>query len=300
SEDLPCSNLPTEDFVLTNNYYNYCMPNYIDENTDAFVISPGDIMPGVSFEVVRNDDYDYINNSWWGDYYSDSDLTSFMNNCGFYLDNYSYYGRQHVLQSNYEFSDLTINFSGNNITNVSMDLYNWNSGNEIIEIYGASDNLLGTDVVYVNYNNGTFWAVQSLAPISKIVIKSEYWYGYEGVDNVSFGACNDFDGDGVLNANDAHPNSDMSEYINIGGCNPNVKNKMVKNGSTLMDQINDLIAQINSEYNGQNHKTLHSKFMTKLAQITYNWRTAKLITTTQRSQISSCAWGAAIPFQGES
>ncbi len=106
----------------------------------------------------------------------------------------------------------------------------------------------------------------------------------------------DIDNDGVLNENDSHPYSDMSEKINIGDCNPNVKNVLVKNGSTMMDQINDLIAQMNSEYNGQNYKTLHSKFMTKLAQITYNWRTAKLITTTQRTKISSCAWGANIPY----
>ena len=119
-------------------------------------------------------------------------------------------------------------------------------------------------------------------------------YGYEiittGIN------CNDMDGDGVLNENDAHPNSDMSEYININGCYPNVKNKMVKNGSTMMDQINDLIAQINSEYNGQNYKTLHSKFVTKLAQITYGWRTSKLITATQRTQISTCASNSNIPY----
>jgi len=64
----------------------------------------------------------------------------------------------------------------------------------------------------------------------------------------------------------------------------------------MMDQLNDLIAQTNEQYNGQNYTYHHKRFMTELAQITYNWRTAKLITATQRSQISSIAWGATIPY----
>lgn len=118
-------------------------------------------------------------------------------------------------------------------------------------------------------------------------------YGYEiittGIN------CNDWDGDGFLNEEDAHPNSDMSEKINIGGCYPNVDNKMVKNGTMMMDQINDLIAQTNLQYNGENYAYLHKRFMTELAQITYRWRMSRLITATQRSKISSCAWGATIP-----
>jgi len=71
---------------------------------------------------------------------------------------------------------------------------------------------------------------------------------------------------------------------------------MVKNGTTMMDQINDLVAEINSQYNGENYTYLHKKFMTKLSYITYKWRMDKLITATQRSKISSCAWGANIPY----
>jgi hypothetical protein len=106
----------------------------------------------------------------------------------------------------------------------------------------------------------------------------------------------DIDNDGVLNENDSHPYSDMRQKMNIGGTNTNIDNKMVKNGSIMMDQLNDLIAQTNEQYNGENYEYLHKRFMTKLAQLTYNWRTARLITATQRSQISSIAWGATIPF----
>ena len=109
----------------------------------------------------------------------------------------------------------------------------------------------------------------------------------------------DSDNDGVLNENDAHPNSDMSEFINIGGCYPNVDNVLVMNGSTMMDQINDLIVQMNVQYNGDNYNYLHRRFMSELAQITYKWRRAGLITPTERSRISSCAWNANIPYQNE-
>jgi hypothetical protein len=70
---------------------------------------------------------------------------------------------------------------------------------------------------------------------------------------------------------------------------------MVKNGSTMMDQVNDLINEINSQYTGDNYTYLHKRFMTEMSQITYYWIKARLITATQRSQISSIAWGANIP-----
>ncbi|MDO9037434.1 MAG: hypothetical protein Q7U59_03695, partial [Lutibacter sp.] len=254
TEGWSCNNMPMEDFEDANNYGS--LPNYLNENSDNSIFSPGDILPGISFELTRNDDYSspgYDSFDWY------------MNNYGFYVWTDSYWGAQKALLSNYNWTDLTINFSANNVTNVSMDLLNWSYTNVIIYVYGANDTLLGADVVYVPVSP-TFWAVQSLAPISKIVIKSEYGEGYEGVDNVSFGNCDDMDGDGVLNENDAHPNSDMSEKINIGGCYPNVDNKMVKNGSTMMDQINDLIAQTNSQYDGENYDYLHKRFMTELSQ----------------------------------
>ncbi|MDO9037433.1 MAG: hypothetical protein Q7U59_03690 [Lutibacter sp.] len=293
TDDLPCNNLPTEDFENANNDNYYSFPNYLNENSSNSVFSPGDILPGISFVLTRNSyyagpEYDYYD--WY------------INNYGFYIWTDSYYGMQKALVSNYHLTDLNINFSANNVNQISMDLLNWYYSNFIIYVYGANDNLLGADVIWGNYNyyyyTKTFWGVKSTTPISKIVIKSGYYGGNQViVDNVSFGNCDDIDGDGVLNENDAHPNSDMSSKINIGGCYPNVDNKMVKNGSTMMDQINDLVAQINSQYNGQNYTYLHKKFTNELSQITYRWRMARLITATQRSKISSCAYGANIPNQ---
>jgi len=276
AEDMPCGDLPTESFDganYDNGWPTYDDSNILDENTNSYMFSPGDILPGISFESASQ--------NYWG----------------LYLWSYEYYNVDKALFEN-GYEDLIINFTNNNVTSVSMNISSWYGYvNIYMDVYGDSG-YLGTSSVYLNNNSyeGEYWGVTSSEAITKIVLYNQWGGGYVGVDDVSFGNCNDLDGDGVLNENDAHPNSDMSEKINIGGCNPNVDNKMVKNGSTMMDQINDLVAQTNSQYNGENYDYLHQRFMTKLAGITYNWRMARLITATQRSKISSCAWGANIPF----
>jgi hypothetical protein len=269
-EDAPCDNLPTVDFENANYTYSG-FPTPLDENSDNYGFSAGAILPGISFEIPGSP---YPSNAF-----------------------FVWTPSSDVLMSNSYEGDLVINFTAGNVTNVSMDVFNLNYVNMNISVYGASNVFLGS--TWVNngyYYNGVYFGVKSIAAITKIVISSDYFTGLEGVDNVSFGACNDYDGDGVLNENDAHPNSDLREYLNIGGSNTNIDNKMVKNGSTMMDQLNDLIAETNAQYNGENYDYLHKRFMTKLAQLTYNWRMARLITATQRSQISSIAWGTTIPY----
>ncbi|MHB1148070.1 MAG: hypothetical protein ACYC01_10820 [Lutibacter sp.] len=268
--DFPCNNMPTEDFssidIEMSDGSLYFVGSPLDMNTDNGYFSPGDILPGISFTSTN----------------------------GLYVWNSSYWDANKLIFTSNYFDDLIINFTSANVTSVSMKIAQvWTGGytNIDIAVYDFSDNLLGTSGVYIQ-PYGINWGVTSVEPIKKIILTGYF----PGVDNVSFGICDDLDGDGVLNENDAHPNSDMSEFINIVGCNPNVKNVLVKNGSTMMDQITDLIADINSQYNGDNYTYLHKRFMTKLAQITYNWRIAKLITTTERSRISSCAWGANIPY----
>jgi len=187
---------------------------------------------------------------------------------------------------------LVIKFSDNNVNSVSLNILY--GGNMTFHIYDISGNLLATD--NMNVYNG-YWGVTSKVSIGKIVIIGDG--NNENVDNVSFGFNADFDDDGVLNANDAHPNSDLRKSINIAGYRLKIENKLVKNGSTMMDQVNDLINEINSQYDGQNYDYLHKRFMTELSQITYGWIKVRLITATQRSQISSVAWRANIPYQNE-
>jgi hypothetical protein len=71
-------------------------------------------------------------------------------------------------------------------------------------------------------------------------------------------------------------------------------NVFAKPGTTMMDQVNDLINEINSQYTGDNYDYLHKRFMTKLSAITYYWIKDRLITSKQRSKISSAAWSASI------
>lgn len=267
-ESFQCTNMPTEDFE--EGISGSTSPDYINENTDSYMFSPGDILPGVSIHTMNN---------------------SGSSNDNFYLyDN----GFSKALFVNYWVDYMIIDFTTNNVTAVNMDVFSiWDESDITIEVFGNSGSL-GTTIVY-GTNSGTYWGVKSNEPITRITLYS-LSNRAEGIDNLSFGNCDDMDGDGFLNEVDAHPNSDMSEKINIGSYNPNVDNKMVKNGTMMMDQINDLIDQTNAQYYGENYTYLHKRFMTELAQITYRWRMSRLITATQRSQISSCAWGANIPY----
>ncbi|MDD3723659.1 MAG: hypothetical protein PHW92_14450, partial [Lutibacter sp.] len=99
-----------------------------------------------------------------------------------------------------------------------------------------------------------------------------------------------------LNEDDPYPNSNMSEKINIDGCNPNVNNVLVRNGTTMMDQVDTLIAEINSQYNGNNYDFLHRKFIMELERKVTDWRRNRLVTNRQRDAISSCARSASIPY----
>ncbi|REE80038.1 pre-peptidase [Lutibacter oceani] len=106
----------------------------------------------------------------------------------------------------------------------------------------------------------------------------------------------DYDNDGILNEDDPYPNSNMSEYINIDGCYPDIENIFVESGTTMMDQIDNLIAEINLQYDGENWDELHQDFTRGLSKITYYWRKDRLITRSERSAISSCGWSSQIPY----
>jgi hypothetical protein len=270
-----CYDLPMEDF----NNYNYLssFPNYLDQYTDNGVYSSGSIIPNISFTTTNTNINSQYEGFWtWYDVENvNSDLE---------------------LATNFAEEDLIINFYGTNVLSAGMKVSSITGGTTLeIQVYGTSG-YLGSAYQYAEFwGPDYYFGVVSDEPITKIIISDIYNYGPLSIDNVSFGNCDDLDGDGVLNANDMHPNSDLRKYLVIGR-RMKIENKMVKNGITMMDQINDLIAEINSQYNGQNYAYLHKRFMTELSQITYNWRMARLITATQRSQISSIAWRATIPY----
>ncbi|SNR32869.1 thrombospondin type 3 repeat-containing protein, partial [Lutibacter flavus] len=118
---------------------------------------------------------------------------------------------------------------------------------------------------------------------------------YDGDDEGD--ACDDDDdNDGVRDSRDNYPYSNTREYFNFGDCDLDIENQFSRNGSTMVDQINSLIEEINEQYDGENWDELHSDFMRELAKLTYMWRKDRLITRSERSAISSCGRNSEIPY----
>ncbi|MDP3313301.1 hypothetical protein [Lutibacter sp.] len=278
-EEFGCNDLPTEDFedalILESGF-----SNFLNQYSNSG-FSPGGIISGVTFEIAPN--------------------INWVPNWGLYVNSYfTQYGPSYILRSNgdgYLDTNFVINFTENNVTEASMYVFNGYECNVFIEIYGITNNLIGEFSVFPTTNYGFYWAVSSNQSISKIILHSEIPYSSIGIDNISFGTCNntDFDNDGCLNEEDPYPHSIMTETIIIGGINTGVLNKF-ESCSTMADEIDVLIRSINAEYTGANYDSLHKKFVTGVAQITYYWRLKRKITSKQRTTISNAAWNANIPF----
>ena len=111
-------------------------------------------------------------------------------------------------------------------------------------------------------------------------------------------ACDDDDdNDGVKDSRDNHPFSNTTEdfYISGAECFLDIENQFARNGSTMMDELDSLIEDINSQYDGDNWEELNRDFLRKLSGITYMWRRDRLISRGERNDILSCARNAHIP-----
>ena len=302
AEDFDCNNLPTQDFSEANNVDSDYISSPLNSESDNNVFSPGDILPGISFESYFGFDVDF------------------------------YQGWPAVLMSNYYYpgdgksdghmynSDIVVNFTTNTVYDVSMTLYGHYVPYAYIDVYGVDDNYLGYTTVNIDYNNGGYVAVRSLEePIGSVIIRndfmpkgdsSDFMPSMVGLGSISFGECNDYDGDGCFNEDDAYPHSNLSRAISIGeNSYRDIDNVLVDCGTTMQDQIDNLINQINDSYHPyssksseeseDNYDELHKSFTTKLAHITYYWRINKLITAGERAEISSDAWSAEIPYREE-
>lgn len=271
-EEFECTSLPTQNFAATNYSSNFAAP--IDEYTNTLYFSPGDILPGISF-----------------------DLSAGM---GFFTPSNSY-GYPNILMSSEPNGAMILNFASNDVKDVSMRLFDMQTSDMNVTIYGEEDHLIAqTSLTYMHPDDraeGKFMGFHSEESIKKIIISSEY--GYEGIDMISFGNCNDpdLDDDGILNEFDPYPESNKSETLFIGENNLDIENEFVKPGTTMMDQIDDLIELMNEQYNGDNYNYLHKKFVSELSKITYYWSKDRLITRRERSAISSAAWSANLPNQ---
>jgi hypothetical protein len=95
----------------------------------------------------------------------------------------------------------------------------------------------------------------------------------------------DSDGDGIADAEDACPNSDLSSTVVIDSCDSGVPNQLSTEGCTTTDQIVDCTeAAIN-----------HRAFVRCVQALTTRLASAHLITNRQKSAIDRCAVRADIP-----
>ena len=95
----------------------------------------------------------------------------------------------------------------------------------------------------------------------------------------------DFDGDGLLDDEDACSFSDLSETIVIVGCNTKVGNMLFEDGCTMSDLITQCaVGAMN-----------HGEFVSCVADLTNGWVDDGLITHQQRAAIQSCAAQAGFP-----
>ncbi|REE83117.1 hypothetical protein BX611_0397 [Lutibacter oceani] len=245
------------------------------EGSDYALFSPGSIESNVKFSTLLDNGelaWIWVYKSWpFTGAYGNQVLTS--RNWIDYAD------------------DLHIEFTKSNNYSVSLELFPDSAQDITIEIYGESG-LLGYSEIYGAYS-GNFWGIHSSESIKEVVLKTTNILRL-GIDNLSFGYC-DSDNDGVPNAEDPYPYSILNEEIDIDDCYPNVENVFVSPGTTMMDEIANLISEINKQYDGENYDDLHDDFTRELSKLTYAWRKDRLITRRERSAISSCGWRVNIP-----
>ncbi len=109
-------------------------------------------------------------------------------------------------------------------------------------------------------------------------------------DNIVLGdRVEDRDDDGVDDADDACPDSDLSASIVIDGCDSGVENLLFEDGCTMADRI-ALCADEASN---------HGEFVSCVAHLTNEWRSARLITGQEKGRIQRCAAQASIPVSDE-
>lgn len=276
-EEFPCDGLPVEDFEDATNPCPEGVYNPLDANTSTGFLPAGSILPGISFTLTRDGYFSPYTtpdlNIWAGV----NDIVG------------------HALISNHQGETLIIEFTEDNVTAVSMKLLTifWSRATFTINIYGNSEALLGTTSVLGGTPAGTYFGVQSEAPIKKITI---WGFGYDyygneppGVDDVMFGTCVvDSDGDGCLDSDDAVVNSNMEEFVNIDGCYTGVPNRM-----TLGEPCGTMMSDVMDALELAKYKN-HGAFVKAVVKVVTEWYTKGLITLKERDALLTCAEASSI------
>ena len=99
-----------------------------------------------------------------------------------------------------------------------------------------------------------------------------------------FSAVVDTDGDGVIDAADACPTSELSATVVIAGCDSGVENTLLVeeefgNGCTIADLILDIAADAST----------HGQFVRGVAHLTNDLKKAGILSGSEKGAIQSCA-----------
>lgn len=160
-----CPDLLTEDFEEGVGFIvGFAGP--LDESSSNAVFSPGDILPGVSFNS---------NTPQGGFELAFVDETAGFGNLGA------------TVVANFFLDAFVINFTASDVTGVGMDVVDiFGSSDVIVEIFGSSGSLGSINVP--STPSGVFLGIMSSEAITMVTIYSPDG-GAEGVDNISFGTC---------------------------------------------------------------------------------------------------------------
>jgi hypothetical protein len=302
AESFNCSGtLTTEDFsnidINGDIIEMYDINGILDENTsygneEMMYIEPGDIVNGIQFSTAQEYNWIFVSSD-----FEELENLNIQDNAFF----------------NMSAAPLEIAFESNNITAITADLIVFNYGTTVVYAVDSEENYLGH--IIINPNNGEFeeeeemfeFVKQLLYIKSPVPIKKLYMYtddyiyfapNFLGFDTISFGECiSDADNDGIMDNEDPYPNSNLSETLFINDFNTYITNSFTrKKGVTMADEMDNLILQINAQYNGSNYNELHKKFVSEVAKLSYYWYKSRLITSRERSKISSYAWSSNIPY----
>jgi hypothetical protein len=283
-----------EDFSKIETYEDvleiYDIDGVLDENTilgdeDNTYIEPGDIVSGIQFSTSEEYLW-FILNSNFEEFYNISFNSAFFNASS---------------------APLEVTFENNNINAITMRLLLKRGGTTNIYAVDEEDNFLGETTIYAADEDYEMFVdqmvyIKSTQPIKKLYMYTEdieeiFYPNFFGIDYITFGECNpDTDNDGVLNNIDPYPNSNLSETLFIDEINTSILNKFTKTkGVTMADEMDNLINVINAQYTGDNYNQLHKKFVSEVAKLSYYWYKSRLITSKERSKISSFAWSSNVP-----
>ena len=121
-------------------------------------------------------------------------------------------------------------------------------------------------------------------------------YDYDGMGD----ACDDDDdNDGKIDTKDNHPFSSMNRTIEIDGCWPDIENMMVKRGTNMQDEINDVI-QLVEDMEDVSDARRTSRFKSKMYFIVNNWKSKyRLIDVREKRRILDCVNNATYPFNND-